>query len=706
MKWFRIDAFPSRCIKTRPVAVTESDWIGPQRAFRRLFRSSLSSRPCAKGNLRLLNKSLYDTSLKCNRLGWYARRNKLPSDRNRTTDLPKDSMKEFLVRQGIEFERYVYAHKYGYHHHPASTKTKKENRENHQSLTQTIPSNLAIVHEVSPIEAAEATNSLMNSNGTKKDRIDVVLQPTFLCGNRVARADVAVRTTNNRTSSAASGDDSLHDSWEILEIKSSTEKSFRKKVPDLAYTVSLARSAGYRVSKASLILVNPNYVRGNKTTGSLEEKNDDTSTSSTTTSKTPEPLLYKTIDCTELVDDCILDTEMEKQVNAIDTSTSRGDPPPVNYKLSCGKCELLGFECGPISSSNSNSNSNSNKDESSNQKIEDIAATTVLPLNHGIWELPRLSQKHFPGVLKRALPTLELSDLDLAPDESSLFLLTKNQLKFFHAVATDCVVVDKDELHKRLWEIANTGPCTMYLDFEAVSMLHPPYPGMVPYEAMITQYSLHKQQEQQQIPSSTGNNAEKAKTDADHQGLYHSEYLSNPQRDCRKDLLEQLLNDLGYDGVACDDDKRESSSRSNAPILVYSSYEKTQLKKLATMFPEHSKDIADVIDRRLVDLEKIIKDCVSHPGFRGRSSIKVTLPALVPGFEHAYQNLLTKHPESSDSGIADGGTASAAFADLISGVRREASEVERTRNALLEYCKLDTLALVEIHKALWKLLKD
>ena len=68
---------------------------------------------------------------------------------------------------------------------------------------------------------------------------------------KVARADVAVRTKTD------AGDLS----WEILEIKSSTEKSFRKKVPDLAYTVSLARLVGYHISKASLILVNPTYMR-------------------------------------------------------------------------------------------------------------------------------------------------------------------------------------------------------------------------------------------------------------------------------------------------------------------------------------------------------------------------------------------------------------------------------------------------------------
>ncbi len=549
-------------------------------------------------------------------------------------------MKDFLLRQGIWFENYVYQHKYNYN--PHNTAISDANRR--IGTTPSQPSNIAIIHEESPIEAAEATELLVQSITTNETPIDTLLQPTFLVGTKVARADVAVRLKTESGEIA----------WEILEIKSSTEKSFRKKVPDLAYTVSLARLAGYRVHKASLILVNPNFARRDM---SIEPE----------TTHEDENLLYKTIDCTELVDEYIMENEMDKEADTIDDITS-GDTPPLEFKLACGKCELLGVECGPLSTTSSPTSEESTP-----------PSNEILPLHHGIWELPRLSQKQFPEVLERGLPTLELKDLNLEPDESSLVILTKNQLKYFHAVKSNTVVVDRIKLKKQLQAIANSGNCTMYLDFEAVSVLNPPYPGMTPYEAMITQYSLHKVEKNSSDPA-----------------LSHFEYLSDPQQDCRKVLLEQLLRDLGYD--------MDSPKSKNVigPILVYSSYEKTQLKKLSALFPEYSNCIADIIDSRLVDLEKIIKDCVSHPEFCGRSSIKVTLPALVPGFEKAYHDL----SKSDCGGIADGGTASAAFADLISGVRSETEEVNQTRKALLAYCKLDTLALVEIHKALWKLIEE
>ena len=63
-------------------------------------------------------------------------------------------------------------------------------------------------------------------------------------------------------------------------------------------------------------------------------------------------------------------------------------------------------------------------------------------------------------------------------------------------------------------------------------------------------------------------------------------------------------------------------------------------------------------------------------------SIKYVLPALIPELQY------------SDLEIGNGGDASAAFYNL----KKEADllKVIEIRNALLEYCKLDTLAMVKI----------
>ena len=75
---------------------------------------------------------------------------------------------------------------------------------------------------------------------------------------------------------------------------------------------------------------------------------------------------------------------------------------------------------------------------------------------------------------------------------------------------------------------------------------------------------------------------------------------------------------------------------------------------------------------------------------QGSYSIKYVLPALVPEREKAYKNLDLIH---------NGGEAMNAYANM-SNLSNE--EKIAYRRALLEYCKLDTLAMVEIHKCLKK----
>ncbi len=70
-------------------------------------------------------------------------------------------------------------------------------------------------------------------------------------------------------------------------------------------------------------------------------------------------------------------------------------------------------------------------------------------------------------------------------------------------------------------------------------------------QAIITQYSLHKC-----VTLASGD-------------VQHTEYLAAGDSDCRKQLLEHLITDLGDSGS----------------IIVYSSFEKTQLNAMAETFP-------------------------------------------------------------------------------------------------------------------------
>ena len=72
------------------------------------------------------------------------------------------------------------------------------------------------------------------------------------------------------------------------------------------------------------------------------------------------------------------------------------------------------------------------------------------------------------------------------------------------------------------------------------------------------------------------------------------------------------------------------------------------------------------------------------PTMNGSYSIKYVLPALIPEFEKAYKEL---------NGVQNGSQAMNTFANMS---KLSDAEKQKMRNSLLEYCKLDTLAMVKI----------
>ena len=87
---------------------------------------------------------------------------------------------------------------------------------------------------------------------------------------------------------------------------------------------------------------------------------------------------------------------------------------------------------------------------------------------------------------------------------------------------------------------------------------------------------------------------------------------------------------------------------------------------------------------RFVDTEiPFKKHWYAHPRLFGRSSIKLVLPLMAPGFGYA------------DMAIADGSAASIMFENLTSGLIT-GDEADLVRRNLLDYCRLDSLAMLKI----------
>jgi hypothetical protein len=153
--------------------------------------------------------------------------------------------------------------------------------------------------------------------------------------------------------------------------------------------------------------------------------------------------------------------------------------------------------------------------------------------------------------------------------------------------------------------------------------------------------------------------------------LKHHEFLGEPGLDPRRSFIEKLLVDAG----------------SCRTILVYNqAFEVTRLQEMADIFPELAQSIEAII-ARTVDLMAPFRNKDYYvKAMCGSHSIKYVLPALIPDL--SYDNLA----------IADGEMAMLAYPKLAK--INDKAEKEKVRQDLLEYCRMDTFAMVRIWEKL------
>jgi len=194
-----------------------------------------------------------------------------------------------------------------------------------------------------------------------------------------------------------------------------------------------------------------------------------------------------------------------------------------------------------------------------------------------------------------------------------------------------------------------------YFDFETVSYAIPPYQGTRSYEALTFQYSLHVQQEQGGA-------------------LVPYDFLFEKQEDPRRACAEQMLLELGDVGS----------------IIAYSAeFEKSKIKEMAELFPNLSVELGALLPR-FWDLEVPFRNrWYWDAKFRGSSSIKSVLPVLVPGM--SYEGLV----------IQKGDQAQIEYRRWIE-MKHGSAEWTELRNALLTYCRQDSLAMAKILEVLYQ----
>ncbi|EAK0810931.1 DUF2779 domain-containing protein [Campylobacter lari] len=233
-------------------------------------------------------------------------------------------------------------------------------------------------------------------------------------------------------------------------------------------------------------------------------------------------------------------------------------------------------------------------------------------------------------------------------------IFNENQQIQIKASLNKEIYINKENIKKFLDTL--TYP-VYHLDFESFTQVIPEYRVVKSYMQIPFQYSLHIDYKDK---------------------LEHKEFLSECGIDPRYELVRNLINDIPKD--VC--------------VLSYNaSFEKGVIRNLALAFPKFCE--------HLLNIEKNIKDLMIpfqnkdyyHYKMQGSYSIKKVLPALIPDMEQAYKNLNLIH---------NGNEAMQSFEAM-----QNMSENERKSycQALLEYCKLDTLAMVKILKHLEELIK-
>ncbi|MFP6628318.1 MAG: DUF2779 domain-containing protein [Myxococcota bacterium] len=260
-----------------------------------------------------------------------------------------------------------------------------------------------------------------------------------------------------------------------------------------------------------------------------------------------------------------------------------------------------------------------------------------------VFHLPRMSQDRYQDLVRQGQERIsELpADVDLTPVQERVRDVVQSGEPFVSSTLQAA--------------LADAGPPAWYLDFETTNPAIPQFEGTRPYQMIPFQWSLHR-------------------VDVD-ASLTHAEFLAEGHEDPRPAFCESLLAALPDDGAA---------------IHVYSRFEATRLRELAEEFPSHAPGL-DRIRGRLFDELEVVRRDVYHGDFGCSFSIKSVAPALAPGF--GWDDL---------GEVSEGSEAPVAWNRLASG-EAGPGETARLREALLAYCKRDTLAMVKLHEGLTKL---
>lgn len=254
-----------------------------------------------------------------------------------------------------------------------------------------------------------------------------------------------------------------------------------------------------------------------------------------------------------------------------------------------------------------------------------------------VFDVPRLSaNKKWDLYRSGKIKLSSLNPSDFNKSQARMIECTVKKRRFLDSKAIAAEIND--------WEYP-----LAFLDFETIGFAIPRYPGQRPYQQIPFQFSCHFREKM-------GSK------------LAHREYLHDNDSDPREALCRALV---------------KSVPKTGSVVAYNMGFERGVLSSLAEMFPRYRARLRD-IEERLVDPLPLVRSHVYDPEFRGSFSIKTVAPALL-GESASYTEMF----------VSDGNEAQVAYLKMVDP-RTQASEKERIRCALLEYCRKDTIGMAEL----------
>ena len=209
--------------------------------------------------------------------------------------------------------------------------------------------------------------------------------------------------------------------------------------------------------------------------------------------------------------------------------------------------------------------------------------------------------------------------------------------------------IDKEGIRKFLQKLKHP---VHYMDFETVQTAIPVFKNTKTWQQVPFQFSVHVE---------------------DGNELKHFEFLNPDSEDPRRKFIEKLRQSIGDEGSV---------------VVFYERFEIGRLHEIADEFPEHREWIDKLIPR-IVDLIEPFRSFHYYSSKqKGSCSIKNILPSIT---DNNYENL----------NINNGQLAAAAYFENM--IQKSEKDVQKD---LLEYCEMDTKAMVWIVEELKKLSDD